>query len=808
MKKRDRATADRRPEKLRAPTATSPKGEPSGTEPRSATPRPWLWHAGRCAVLLLMVGIVYRNSFQSGFVLDNKFIVQQDPRNKEASWENLKLIWTKDYWWPRSDTGGYRPLVTTSYLLNWSVFGNGQHQKEAEQVIGFHWLNMLSHGINAILVYLLMLKLLHGRWAAFFAAALFAVHPIATESVTNIIGRADEFAATGFLGATLLYICSTEARGFRKMAWLLAMTVVFAASIFSKESAATFLAVPLVFDAIYRWGSESYRGRRAKGILSDCLGYLVLLPPFFALLYVRHLIFRDAPAPPMIFVDNPILRFAWSDANSLTVNLQNWILGRITACHVALIALWKLIWPVSLSSDYSWAQIDLFSWQLSRLENAKAVLSVLFIAGTLALAAWCYRRHKAVSFLILVYWIAYAPASHFTVIGPTTLAERLLYLPLVAFCGLLVLGMEAVSRRIGTSLDLAPEIIKRPWPRLVPHAVLLLILVLCGFRTYNRNFDWRSDMTLAQSAVKVVPRSFRGYQMLAFGYYETDPVGKIDRILELGETGVRILEPLSPQENTSRMYLHMGIYYGMKGEMSAGRNPDGSLIANDTTRAWYRKSAQVLERGTEIDLAANETNRANELKRGHVNVPDVGVAGIYMYLGIAYSGLGMNEKALQAFQYMRHLDPREPMSYIQAASTQIATGNVDGAAVSLLQCLIANPQHAQAWQSLIDIYSQINREPIPAIELTNGQPKLREDNQMVQKHLLEAYRGSLQTAQSARRPLMLNEVRNAAVNTHHLDPKLLDNALDENGALPVPPAPVFHTYGKKLSEEPLTQAAR
>lgn len=291
--------------------------------------------------------------------------------------------------------------------------------------------------------------------------------------------------------------------------------------------------------------------------------------------------------------------------------------------------------------------------------------------------------------------------------------------------------------------------------------------------------------------------------MVAFGYYELDPALRIDRILELGEKGLGILEPLSPEENSSRMYLHMGIYYGMKGDMSSARNADGSVIVNDTTRAWYKKSAQVLERGVEIDLAANEAIRARELRRGHADVSDTGLSGIYMYLGIAYSGLGMNEKALQAFHYMRHLDPREPMAYIQIASTQLALGKVDDAVAALLQCLIVDPQHAEAWQSLINVYSQINREPIPAVQLTNGHAELRYDNKLVQQHLSSAYREFLQMAQAAGRRQLLSEARDRAVSLHHLDTKVLDDAIRENVPRPVPPKPTFHTYGKRLAEEPL-----
>src|SRR5215471_8435479 len=167
--------------------------EISRIKPRSGNTPPWASHLIRCAILMLIVYFVYSNSFQSGFVLDNQFIIKLDPRIKAATLENLKLIWGKDYWWPKTETGAYRPLVTTSYLLNWSVLGNGTQASESEQLARFHWVNLLAQGINAVLAYFLILNLSRRRWVSFFAAALFAVHPIATEAVTNIIGRADEF---------------------------------------------------------------------------------------------------------------------------------------------------------------------------------------------------------------------------------------------------------------------------------------------------------------------------------------------------------------------------------------------------------------------------------------------------------------------------------------------------------------------------------------------------------------------------------------------------------------------------------------
>jgi hypothetical protein len=43
-----------------------------------------------------------------------------------------------------------------------------------------------------------------------------------------------------------------------------------------------------------------------------------------------------------------------------------------------------------------------------------------------------------------------------------------------------------------------------------------------------------------------------------------------------------------------------------------------------------------------------------------------------------------------------------------------------------------------------------------------------------------------------------------AAKSRHLDPKLLDAALQERFERPVPPGPVFHTYGKRISETSAT----
>jgi hypothetical protein len=108
---------------------------------------------------------------------------------------------------------------------------------------------------------------------------------------------------------------------------------------------------------------------------------------------------------------------------------------------------------------------------------------------------WFFKRNKAVSFFIFFYWIAYGPTSNFLITSSSILAERFLYLPLLAFAALCVLGAESLMHKIGTTLELDASSFKRPWPRLVPHGAIVVILILYGSRSYASNTDWRSDIT-------------------------------------------------------------------------------------------------------------------------------------------------------------------------------------------------------------------------------------------------------------------------------------------------------------------------
>ena len=147
---------------------------------------------GLILLLYAIALLAYSNSFHAGFTLDNGVLLQEK-QVYAATLGNIGLILGHSYWWPTIETGLYRPFTILSFLFNYAVLGNGDRPE------GYHWINFILHAGNIVLAFAVALRLVRKFWPAVFIAGLWTVHPVLTESVTNIVGRADLLAAIAVL---------------------------------------------------------------------------------------------------------------------------------------------------------------------------------------------------------------------------------------------------------------------------------------------------------------------------------------------------------------------------------------------------------------------------------------------------------------------------------------------------------------------------------------------------------------------------------------------------------------------------------
>jgi tetratricopeptide (TPR) repeat protein len=434
----------------------------------------WRRHAWRLLALWGVVLAAYYSSFQAGLMLDSPMVISQDARIQAVTPENLRLILTEEYWHGSTASGLYRPLTTFSYLLNYAVFGNGT------QPAGYHWVNFALHGVNVSLVYLLGILILGESAPAFALAALWGVHPLLTESVTNIVGRADLLAAFGVLAGLLCYVKSATTLGRHKVLWVAAMLIAQAVGIFSKENAAVLPGIMLLYDLTWR-KRAAWRGR--------ALAYAALVLPLAAFFWLRaafpmHILAR--------FAENPLMSAGFWTA-------------RLTAIKVIGKYLWLFVWPARLSADYSYNAVPLFGWHPANWEDAKALIALAVCLGAALLAVRWYRTRKPLFFFLAFFFVALAPASNLAILIGSIMAERFVYLPSIGLAGCVVAAIYELGRHVSRQRLFA---VRTAW-------IALGLLCLAGaVRTYARNLDWLDDRSLWTSAVNVCPGSAKAHYNL------------------------------------------------------------------------------------------------------------------------------------------------------------------------------------------------------------------------------------------------------------------------------------------------------
>src|SRR5439155_260045 len=100
--------------------------------------------------------------------------------------------------------------------------------------LGYHAVNVLLHAAVCVLLAVVLGEVTHRPRLAGTAALLFAAHPVHTEAVASVVGRAEELAALAALGAWWLVLrARRHARG--RSAWLAGAALALGAGVLAKE---------------------------------------------------------------------------------------------------------------------------------------------------------------------------------------------------------------------------------------------------------------------------------------------------------------------------------------------------------------------------------------------------------------------------------------------------------------------------------------------------------------------------------------------------------------------------------------------
>ena len=404
-------------------------------------------------VLLLTVACgVYANSIGNDFIWDDVELIQNNPLIRNLG--NIGRIATTHYWDVEKPgervTGAYRPLTVASYLLNYQVAG--------ADPASFRAVNIVLHGLNTCLVYLLCMVLGLSWPAAFVAGLLFAVHPVHVEAVVWITGRAELLSCFGLLAATYFHLRHRRDGGSSRLA---AAAVFFLLALLSKESAIAF--VPIVFALeVVLTSAEGAPASRLRSRLPSCLPYVVIA---LAYLSLRHAMVgvEDRGTGPGTF-------FLGSTAREVFLTMV-----KVFARYWGL-----LLFPAKLSAHYDHTDVPPPESLLEPSFIAAVAVHVLLLAAVAAL--FRTKRHLAAFALAFVY-LALLPYSH-VVHFEWLMGERFLYIPSIGVALAAALAVETARQTDGA---LPPRT-----ARALVAAGLCAVAVL-AVRTVVRNRDWANE---------------------------------------------------------------------------------------------------------------------------------------------------------------------------------------------------------------------------------------------------------------------------------------------------------------------------
>ncbi|MGH1335572.1 MAG: tetratricopeptide repeat protein [Aureispira sp.] len=484
----------------------------------------WLNSQWHILVIFLVSCGLYINTLGHQYAVDDSIVILRNQYTKKG-WAGMKGIWGEDtftgfFGGKRNLVAGgrYRPFSVATFALELQFFGTVTKDQAGTPVLDkegdliyqgnprvSHIINMLLYGLLCVILYLLLLQLFNPKrdpkhlksyFIAFTGALLYATHPIHTEAIANIKGRDEILVLLGGLLCTYWVLKAAQKNNPIKVAHFIGAILAFGMSIFSKESAITFLAV--IPAALYLFTKKD------NTYIAGVTAGFVLLALFFWF-GIRAQILGDAGsviaatsnnAPMAELMNDPFLKI---EGNRYVPYTTSEHYGTVFYTWGEYIKL--LIYPHPLTNDYYPKHIRTDLDVIPDFSHPQTMLSVLFhlMLGFLLFIGLV--RKKAYAFFLLFYFATFSVVSNLLFPIGTNMAERFMFLPSVGFSGLCAMGLYHLIERARAA--------GKTWAGSMRMPLILLGVVVLAYsaKTIVRNQAWYDDYTLFTTDIAYSPHS-------------------------------------------------------------------------------------------------------------------------------------------------------------------------------------------------------------------------------------------------------------------------------------------------------------
>ncbi len=386
------------------------------------------------ALLVAAVAVVYWNGLDADFLVhhdDDDYVTGNPNVMKGLGIESAAWAFT------HAHACNWHPLTWISH--QWDVTRYGLDPR------GHHLTSLILHGLNTLLLFLVISRMTGAVWRSAFAAALFGIHPLHVESAAWIAERKDVLSTLFMMLAIWAYI------GYSRRphpARYLLVVLLFILGLLSKPMVVTLPFVLLLLDywPLKRMVFAKHPpGKDENSSKKEC-------PAF-------------PPKRPAWLVLEKTPLFALSAAScAVTLIVQKEggavqgfpLLTRISNALVAYVEyILKTIWPSRLSALYPHPEESIPLWQ--------AAAAAAFLIAATGLVFYFGRRFRPSGRrfpYLLVGWLWFigtlVPVIGLVQVGNQAMADRYTYIPLIGLFLIAAWGIRDLFRqRAGTLIALA-----------------------------------------------------------------------------------------------------------------------------------------------------------------------------------------------------------------------------------------------------------------------------------------------------------------------------------------------------------------
>lgn len=599
----------------------------------AALPRGGEWENWLLGLLLIAATIlVYQQVWHAGFIWDDDVYVTENKLLTAP--DGLKRIW-----FSLESPSQYFPLVYSSFRLEYALWGLNP--------AGYHWVNILLHAANALLVWRLLLVLrVPGAW---LAAAIFALHPVHVESVAWITERKNVLMGLFFLLALLAWVRFVEASSRQRWKFYCLALVFYALALFSKTTACTLPAALLLILWLKRTRIDWRR--------------LAQIAPFVILGIVMGLI------------------TVWWERHHQGTQGELFQIGLPERILVACRALWfyagKLLWPANLVFSYP-------RWTIS----ASNPLDYAWLMVTVAAAAMIYfaRRYlgRGPEVAALFFAATLSPMLGFIMLYTfrySYVADHYQYL---ASIGLLALAAAGITRAFDALVK---------GNRFLKGALCGALLVPLGLLTWKQAAMYADSDTLWSTTIAKNPESWMAHNNIAIRLLGK---GKVEEAI------VHYNKALELDPTYSEAHFNLGNAVLRLGRVDdAIAHYEKALETNSSNIPAHYNLAGVLAQSGRLDAAIDHYKKILEKDPNH--------AAAHNNLGVALARAGRVEEAVAQYAKALELNPGNAEAHYNLGNTLLQTGRVTEAMAHYEKALELNPNNTAAHNKLSNILRQMGR---------------------------------------------------------------------------------------------------